>query len=194
LKVHRAIGTGLAVLLMASTAMVVACAGGGGGGGSSVPPPSTATYETPPIEECLSPGETVEKGGIKFAFTEYVVMDKIRDYAPLESGNQYLLMHYKVENTTSELLDPPYLDTTITVIYQGRPLAIPSLIFKPDVPLPDGRSARLYYFQTMFSGKLEGGKIEEGWQCYLIPTGFNPSETFLRVKFDEGDVFWNLGK
>lgn len=188
----RIIGTALTVFLITGAAILGACAGGGG----EVPLPAPVpTYEIPPLEDALAVGESFESGGIKFTFTEYVTMTEIRDYPPLESGNLYLLTHYKSENTTNEPLAPPYLEATMLLIYQNEARSIPSLIFKPDVPLPDGRSAVRYRYRTQFSGQLGGGETGEGWECYLVPIEFNPADTYLRVTFeDSGNIFWNLGK
>ncbi len=183
--------TVLAVLLVTSVAIVGAC----GPGGEAPLPPPVPTYETPPLEEALAVGESFESDEIKFTFTEYILMPEIRGYPPLESGNQYLLMHYRSENMTNEPLAPPYLETTMVLLYQNQAKAIPSLIFKPDVPLPDGSSAIRYRYRTQFSGKLGGGETKDGWECYLIPLEFSPAETYLRVAFEPtGYVFWNLSK
>ncbi len=187
---RRIIKTSLAILLIISIAILGAC-----GGASVPPPPPVSSYEVPPIEEALAVGESFESGGIKFTLTEYIVLPKIRDYPPLESGVDYLLMNYKAENLTGETLPPPYSDMTMLLIYQDRALTIPSLIFTPDVPLPDGRRALYYPYRSIFSGELEGGRTGEGWQAYLVPIGFNPAETYLRVMFEPtGYVFWNLDK
>lgn len=187
---RRIIRTGLAVLLITSIAILGAC-----GGGSVPTPPPIPTYETPPIEETLAVGESFESGGIKFTLVEYLVLTEIRGYPPLSSGVDYLLMHYQSENLTSETLPPPYSEATMLLTYQNKALGIPSLIFKPDVPLPDGRSALFYPYRTIYSGELEGGQTGKGWQAYLVPIGFNPAEIYLRVMFEPtGYVFWNLGK
>lgn len=186
----RIIWTGVAVLLVAGVAIVGAC---GRGEGPAVPP--RPTYEAPPVEEMLALGEAAAVGGIEFTVVGYITLTEIKGQTPLETGFQYLLVRYEVENTTGAVLAPPYIDENLLIIHPGGASGIPSLIFTPLVPLPDGSSANHYTYRSHFSGELDGGASHNGWECYLVPLGFAIADTYVRWTLGSGEqVFWSLGK
>jgi len=195
---RRVVWAGMALLLLASSAVVGGCGGGGGSeapGGAPPPPAAPPSYEAPPMEQMLAMGEKTTVGGITFTVVEYVVTPTIRDDKPLESGLQFLLVHYKAENNTDAPLPPPYLDGNILVIHKGRALGVPSLIFSPTAPLPDGREVSHYSFRNRFQGELGGGAVADGWEAYYVPIDFSAADGYVRVTFGSGEqVFWSFAK
>ena len=185
----RIIWASLAVLLVTSLAIVGACRPG------RVAPPPPPSYEAPPMEEMLAVGEATTVGGMKFTVVEYVLTPEIRGETPLQSGFHFLMVHFKAENTTGAPLAPPYLDENIVVVHKGEASGVPSLIFTPVAPLPDGRDANHYSYRTHFQGELDGGATSDGWEAYYVAIGFSAIDAHIQVIFGSGEeVFWNLGK
>lgn len=187
---RRVIWAGLVILLVTSLSIVGAC--GGGPPPAAPPPPS---YEAPPMGEMLAVGETHTVGGLNFTVVEYVLALEMKGEVPLMSGFQFLMVRFKAENTTGAPMAPPYLDEDIVIVHKGEPSGIPSLLFSPVAPLPDGRDANHYSYRTHFQGELDGGATSDGWEAYYVPIEFSAVDTFVRVAFSSGEeVFWNLGK
>ena len=185
----RIIWASLAVLLVTSLVIVGACRGG------RVAPPPPPSYEAPPVAEMLAVGEAATVGGLKVTVVEFLTVTEVKGQVPLETGFQYVLVHFNVENTSDVTLAPPYLDDNIVVVHKGEASGVPSLIFTPTVPLSDGRDASHYSFRSRFSGELDAGTSTDGWEAYLVPMDFSTANTFVRITFGSGEeVFWNLGK
>ena len=187
----RIIWAGMTLFLVATLALAGAC----GGGGGALPPPPPPSYEAPPIEEMLAMGEATTVSGITFTVQEYVLTPEIRGEVPLQSGFQFLLVSFKAENTTGAPLPPPYLDGNIVIVHKAEASGVPSLIFSPTAPLPDGRDVSHYTYRSHFAGELDGGAVTEGWEAYYVPIEFSAVDTYVRITFGSGEkVFWNLSK
>ena len=185
----------MALLLVVALVLAGACGNGGNGGTTPTGAPPPPSYEAPPVAEMMAMGETATCGGMEFTVIEYVLTPEIRGEVPLQSGYQFLLVSFKAENTTGGPLAPPYLDGNILIVHKGEASGVPSLIFSPTVPLPDGRDVSHYSYRSHFQGALDGGAVTEGWEAYYVPIEFSAVDTYVRVTFESGEeFFWSLSK
>ena len=72
---------------------------------------------------------------------------------------------------------------------------VPSLLFSPKFPLPDGREVNHYTYRTFHKGAMEPGEVADGWEGYLVPVDFIAEECYIQVDFTSGEqVFWSCAK
>jgi len=143
--------------------------------------------------ELLPLGQAATIEGIKFTVVEYIVSKEEGGKPPYTEGAQYLFLHFKVENTSNIAKAPPYSEN-IRVIYKGKGVKQPPLVFAPTASV-GGRELNCYPYLYSFYGDIYPGVVKEGWEAYLVPIEFHPEDTKVIIRFYGGEkVGWTLTK